>query len=330
MDLIEKILTSEYSKLFSNNAAKIDKEFKEYAKKVHPDVNNSPQAAEAFQQLVKLRDAALKAIELGIWERKNYIQFKTKAGKTLEIAYQYHRVLDVCDMYVCRKRVIYVFNRDKEKYYKNFIISVRNLKYKDPSMEKNYSMLFPKDLALHETDEKLIVTFPKESDVYPFGALIKNYWKNKVPGKHLAWITSRLMSILAYTSFTGIVINGIDLDSLFVSPSGHAIFLYGGWWFATRQNEKMLGTTSAIYSIMPPKVRADLTSDYITDIESVKYMLRALSDDCPDAIKNFYLTGSGDDHFEEWKKWDEALKKGYGERKFVKIEPTEKEIYLER
>lgn len=330
MDLFDKILTSKYSKLFSNNADKVEKEFKDYVKKIHPDVSSDSRATEAFQQLVKLKEAALKAIELGIWEKENYIQFKTLAGKTLEISYQYQRTLEMCDLYVCRKRVIYVFDKSKEKYYKNFVTSVRNLKYKDAAMEKNYAPLFPKDLTLHETNEKLIISFPKESDVYPLRALIKNYWKGKVPGKHLAWITSRLMSILAYTSFSDIVINGIDLDSLFVSPKGHAIYLYGGWWFATRTNQKMIGTTKEIYAIMPPKVRADLTSDYITDIESTKYMLRAYNEDCPDALKNFYLSGSGDDHFEEWKKWDEALKKGYGERKFVKIEPTEKEIYLER
>jgi hypothetical protein len=57
-------------------------------------------------------------------------------------------------------------------------------------------------------------------------------------------------------------------------------------------------------------------------------MLRALDEDCPDVIKTYYLSGSCEEHLKEWVKWEETLKKAYGERKFIKLEPEEKEIYL--
>ena len=329
MDILDKILKSDYSKLFSNDKNLIEKEYKSYVKQVHPDINKDSRATNAFQKLSELKAAALKAISEGTWKQEDYIQFKTIDNKIIKVNYLYHRALDICEYYVCKERVIYVFNKtEKEKFYKQYIHTVKNLTYKNNSMRENFFPLFPQDLDTYETNDKFIISFHKNRDIYPLRAVIDNYWKGKVPGKHLAWITSRLMQILAYTEYSNIVINGIDIDSCFVSLKGHAVYLYGGWWFSTRKNDKMIGTTPEIYSIMPPKVKADKKSDYLTDIESVKYMLRALDEDCPDPIKAYYLSGSCENHMDEWLKWEGTLNKAYGERKFIKIEPEEKEIYL--
>lgn len=328
MDIFDKILKGDYSKLFSNDKNLIEKEYKTYVKQVHPDVNKDSRATNAFQKLCELKAAALKAVSEGTWKQEDFIQFKTIDNKTIKVSYQYHRVIEICEYYVTKTHVIYIFDKSKKKFYDQYVAIVNHLTYQNKSMRENFSPLFPQDLETYETNEKLIISFRKNKDVYPLRAVIDNYWKGKVPGKHLAWITSRLMQILAYTEHSGLVINGIDIDSCFVSLKGHAIYLYGGWWFTTNKHQRMIGTTSEIYSIMPPNVKADKKSEYLTDIESVKYMLRALDEDCPDLIKAYYLSGSCAKHIDEWVKWEETLKKAYGERKFIKIEPEDKEIYL--
>lgn len=327
-DILEKILKGTYSDIFSNDEKAIEKEYKTYVKQVHPDVNKDARATTAFQKLSELKAAALKAVSEGTWKQEDYIQFQTIDGSKIKIHYQYYRALDVCEYYVCKEHVIYVFDKSKEKFYKNYVFNIEHLTYNNKTMRDQFSPLFPCDLKTYETTDKYIVSFHKNKDIYPLRTVIDNYWKGKVPGKHLAWITSRLMQIVAFIDYSKIVINGIDIDSCFVSLKGHAVYLYGGFWFATRRGDKMIGTTPAIYNIMPPKVKADKKSDYLTDIESVKYMLRTLDDDCPKEIQDYYLTGSCEEHIQEWTKWEEALKKAYGERKFIKIEPKDKEIYL--
>lgn len=330
MDIIDKILKKDYSLIFSNDKNKISTEYKTYAKQVHPDINKDPRATEAFRILTELKEKALEDVARGIWEQKGFIQFSLTNGARIKIHYQYHKALEICEYYVCRERVIYVFDSSKRKFYDRYKLTISHLHYENSSMKDTYSKLVPSgDIKYYETtDEKLIISFHKESDVYPLRAVIENFWKGAVPGKHLAWITSRIMSLLAFLNYNNLVLNGIDIDSCFVSLKGHAIYFYGGWWFAAQIGSPMIGTTSKIYSIMPAKVKADKTSSYLTDIESIKLMMRELCAQSPQQMKDYYSSGSCSSHFEEWKKWDEALDRAYGERKFIVINATDNEIYI--
>ena len=136
------------------------------------------------------------------------------------------------------------------------------------------------------------------------------------------------MHINTLINHLGYVINGIDLDTCFINCKYHTISIYGGWWFATKIGAHMLGTTKSIFNIMPPKVKANKISNTLTDTESIKLLLRSLATNCHKEMRIFYDGGSMENPHEEWKKWDEALHKAFGERKFMKIEPTEKEVYL--
>ncbi len=321
---ITKILDENtlYGDIFPNSSLdEIKSKYKEYCKILHPDVCKDLRADRAFSQLQVFYKQAKEAIQNNTWIATNYIEVSTKKETTLKIKYQYHCRFELGDYYVCNKVIIYIFDDNREKYYNNFIKQVNNLKYADRKMEKIFKNLFPKIQSISETTSgKKIVVLSKTEDIFPLKCLIENGFNRNLPHTHLAWITSRLMNIACYLKWSGLVSNGIDIDNLFVSPHYHSILLFGGWWYTTKANEAMIGTTKNIFNVMTPKVKANKVSDYTTDIESIRAIGRAYAaGDAPSAILNFYNEGSTNDSMKEMKKWDDALQKGYGVRRFVKI-----------
>jgi len=328
--MIDKILNGKYGDIFPiRDETKIEAYYREYCKLIHPDKNKDPRATEAFMRLGQLKESAIQALHTGEWEEQDTIRFEHISKKrTLFIQYLYHHTTDVCDYYVTEEHIIYTFHLKRKKYYDNFIHWLKYpYKYANPEMRLRFEPMLPHSNAeLFETVDKYIVNVPKATNIYPLRAVIDNIWSGKVPDRHWAWITSRLMELVNFLHYNDIVLNGFDLDALFVSLDNHQLYLYGGWWFATKTDEKLIGTTSKIWANMPPRAKASHIGDPITDIESIKLMGRTYCDTPPDALTYFFQSGSGDS-YNEWEKWEKAIQKAYGERKFIKITATKEEIY---
>ena len=329
--LITKLLDekTKYGDIFKNDGHKLPIDYKNMCKLIHPDVCADPRATDAFARLQILYNEASECVGTSVWEGTNYIEIKTTAGKTLQIKYQYHCVFEIGEYYVCNRNIIYIFDFSKKKYYNNYIKSIKNIKFADKEMEKMFKPLFPTIVSEYNTkDEKHVIVLSKTTDVFPLRCVIENFYNGQIPATHLAWMISRMMNIGCYLKFNGQVHNGINIDNMFVSLEYHTILLFGGWWYATNAGEPMIGTTREIYSIMPPKVKADKVSNSITDIESVKAFGRQyLEDTAPQAFKDFLNSGSGEDSMKEMEKWDEALLDSFGKRRFIKIDATVNQIY---
>lgn len=328
--MVNKILNATYyGEIFPRDKGRIAIRYKNLCKEVHPDVCAHPDAASAFARLTELYNEALDALDKGIWEKPNYLELKTTAGKTLQISYQYRCIFELGEYYVCKRNIIYLFDFSKNKYYNNYMKKIKNFNFVNADMEKMFKPLLPKVVSEYDTEDgKHVIVLSKTEDVYPLRCVIENFYKGNVPDTHLAWMMSRLMNLCCYLKFNKTVLNGINIDNLFVSLEYHTILLLGGWWYATEEGEAMIGTTRDIFSIMPPKVKADKVSSSITDVESVKAFGRKyLAGSAPQAFKDFVNSGTKTDSMKEMEKWDEALIASFGKRRFIKIEATDNDIY---
>lgn len=328
--MVDRILkATSYGEIFFDNKDSITVTYKNLCKKVHPDVCGRPEAADAFAKLTEFYNQALAATEKGVWERPNYLSLKTTNGKTLQISYQYHCTFELGEYFVCKRNIIYLFDFSKNKYYNNYMKQIKNLQFVNADMEKMFKPLLPNVVSEYDTEDgKHVIVLSKTEDVYPLRCVIENFYKGNVPDTHLAWMMSRLMNLCCYLKFNKTVLNGINIDNLFVSLDYHTILLLGGWWYATEEGKPMIGTTKDIFNIMPPKVKADKISASITDVESVKAFGRKyLDSSSPQAFKDFVNSGTKSDSMKEMEKWDEALVASFGKRRFIKIEATDKDIY---
>ena len=328
--LLTKILSEDacYADFFKNDASEIGFTYKKLCKKIHPDACKDPRASDAFARLQVFYNEAADAIAKGTWAGLNYVEFKTKTGKTLQIRYSYRREFELGEYLVCDRNIIYIFDFSKKKYYNNYINQIKKLNFADKEMENMFKPLLPNLVSEHDTATQHIIVLSKTADVFPLRCVLDNFYNGKIPDTHLAWMMSRLMNIACYFKYSNIVSNGICVDNLFVSLQYHTILIPGGWWYTTPSGDKMIGTTAGIYNIMPPKVKADKTSSSITDIESIKAFGRQyLADTAPQAFKDFVNSGSGEDSFIEMEKWDKALIDSFGKRRFIKIDANAKDIY---
>lgn len=328
---IDKILNAKtkYGDIFPNDPKQLPLIYKELCKQFHPDSCGDPRATDAFATLQIFYKEASAVVGTGVWEGSRYVEIKTTTGKTLQINYLYHAIFELGDCYVCNRNIIYIFDFSKKKYYNNYIKQIKNISFADKDMEKMFKPLFPEVVSEYDTpNEKHVIVLKKTEDVYPLRCVIENFYKGNIPDTHLAWMMSRLMNIGCYLKYNGQVHNGINIDNCFVSLNFHTILLPGGWWYATKEGEPMIGTTAEIYNIMPPKVKADKVSSSITDIESIKAFGRKyLASTAPDAFKAFTVSGTGEDSMKEMEKWDSALIDSFGKRRFIKIDATAKEVY---
>ena len=322
-ELIKKILNTKtvYGDLFPNSKTLITKKYKDYCKIIHPDNCLNPDAAEAFMKLQDLYKKAQDALTQGIWEATNYIEYHTINHTTLQIKYLHHFTFEIGECYICKNYIFYVLDSTKEKYYKNYIKQVKSLKYADSKMKDTFKILMPEIYKTTETKEhKYILILKKPEDVYPLELLFTNGFNNDIPIDHLNWITSRLLNISCFLKYNNQVSNGIDIRNLFVNPEKHGIFLYGSFWYTMPYDDLMLGTTNNIFNLMSPKAKSEKISKYSTDIESIKSIGRKYAQkDTPPLILDYYKSGSLDDPYQEFAKWDDVLNKVYKKRCFKKI-----------
>lgn len=323
--------------LFSNDAEQCKIEYRNLVKKWHPDIN-SFDTSNVLEKINELYQQALQLISEGKWEKTNCVQFKTNNGKSITINYLYQREFELGTCFVGNKYILYSFDNSRKKYYEQMLSSLSQLKYSNDEMKKEFEKYFPKVIDHYvTTDNRYIAVVEKTEDVYPMELLLKSTG-NKIPDKHVAWMISRLMNIVCYFNYTGVVHNGIRQSNCYVSPKLHTIFVGGGWWYTTKTGQPMLGTSKDIFEVMPVSAKSTKTSSIVTDIESVKLLGRqllgdqncrtlAMSNLAPAAFIDFLVSGSDNDPLKEMTKWDNALESAYGKRHFIAWEVTKEQIY---
>lgn len=324
-ELIQDILEAKYcGDLFDEkpeNDLKAD--YRNFAKQIHPDICKDPRAEEAFSKLKQLYARAIKCVELGTWDERNVVKLPG-IGK---IYYRDSKLFELGNRYVTNDQVIYVFDPDKGRYLKNYVDHVNCLRFPNQEMDRIYRPKLP--VIQKRTDRALFIK--KDPREFPMDLFLSAY-KDKLTGKDIAWMISRMCDFLCYLQYNDLfVLNGFIPENLFINPDKHSISIYGGWWYCTKSGQKMIGTCREIYDIMPLSNRNTKMATTFTDVESIRVMFQKIcaGKDIPEPIKKWLNAGSLVNPLDEYHRWDEALNKAYGERKFIVFSANADEIYLQ-
>ena len=316
--------------IFVNDKDKTRTIFKELAKKYHPDICKDKNAVSDFAKINDLYKEAIDKIEKGIWFEKDVLLLESKDGKKYKLKYLKKHSFELGFFYIGRQHLIYVLEHKNKKFLDNALNVLKNLKYADGQMEKEFKRYFPNIVDTFElkTGEYCLV-LKKENTDFLLSDLI-DFYKNKgqeLEDKHCAWVISRLNNIACFLKFNGLVHNGISLNNCFVSPKYHTIMLLGGWWYCVPNGEKLIGTQKSVYDVMPIKEKSEKISTYKTDLECIKQIGRQLNKKYPKPFDNWVNKATSGDAFEEFEEWNNVLYDSYGERKFIVLDISEKDIY---
>lgn len=326
--IIDKILESTYcGDLFERNEKSVTDIYRGYVKEIHPDICDDPRACDAFGKLTKLHDRAIENLRSNTWEESNVFWLSDNTSM------QYRECLEfeIGKRYSSDDSVIWEFDEEKSRYALNSYKSVMLIDFFDNKMRQTYESRIPKIGKSFVSNSRSYIRISKKSNEYPMDLFLKRYG-NKLDGRDIAWMISRMVDLCCFLKTQGLVHNGICKENLWINSDSHMICLYGGWWYAVQEGEKMIGTTRDIFNLMPTRIRTSKLADSITDMECVRAMFRKIAKDIPDGyvpkeIRKWIDEGSTSDPINEYVRWNETLDKAYGCRKFKVFSAKADEIY---
>ena len=192
------------------------------------------------------------------------------------------------DIYVGASNIIFAFNDEKD--YNNYL---NNRKITFPSADiKKLEKYLPKVVFNGQTkDGKYIVVLDKDENVYPLE--IFNVGLNP---RTTAWVISRLENLGCLLEFNNIGMDKLSIDDIFINPKTHELYLYGNWENVTSSTENYLKSIRSIAKSIPVNAVA------------------------PKMYDEFLDSKPEDNAYDDFKKWDEVIVKGFGGHNFNKFD----------
>lgn len=321
--------------LFSKgDAFTINQEYKDLAKKYHPDISNDPDASNIFAHIGKLHKEAVERVERGVWEIPGQFIFKDVAGKEFRIKYNYRMPFELGRMYCGENTLIYFIDKQYHDLYVNAKNRIKNLKFASAKMKDEFSRYLPNIKYEGMTEDAYILALEKTPDVVPLRGLQITHIEGLDP-KHVAWVLSSMHNMLCYLEWANLAHVGINLDTYFVSYEHHTGLLLGGWWYTTPYTQKIKYAPKYTVGLLNKSVLANKKAVVQIDTELIKSVGRELmgkymsKKNYPELTPmiDWLLMTTRQCAKAQFKSWDEVLTKTFGKRRFVKLDTSIEEVY---
>ena len=342
----EEILSaSRPGDIFTMNPDTIEQEKDEYIERFKPQDYRTIENFMVTQKVILLYRQALAEFDDGrANENTPYSRtIHLKNGTICEIHADYVYEAKIGNMYVTEENVVFVIPNKNKSYYENYIEKTErftriaskdwlNVKHMLPNVYKHFE---------DEDGNGIIVVKKPCKKMYPLRE-IWNYYDGKLSPEHVASIMTRLYNFVSYLGIIGINHNGITMDNLFFAP-GRAVKegepytvedmrivgVFGGWFFSTRDYEKLKGVPCEVDAIMPRDCRKSGYSSFEVDELSIKRLARELLGDPNgenlDGVPESLVDWVNSDHihknaYEEFCAWEKARKLSFNKHRFVEMD----------
>ena len=242
-----------------------------------------------------------------LWENADTMTFTTSEGQCIELKYLYSYSDKCADVYVTRRNIAFHFRDGMNGKAEHLRRMVSSLDY--PSADTKFlSAFFPRVTGAFILDNGTsLVIINKREDEYPLRLF------GKLGGRHIAWIISRLENLCCVLEYNSLVHPEIDLDTVYINPNDHSASLYCNWWSVEHKNMNGLSSADNLKGLRKT-AKALLETEEITP-------------DTPKALLDFINSAPKIDAYEDLAYWDEMLIKAFGERKFIKMETEDTDVY---
>lgn len=333
------IPVGEPERLFSGKAGSLRKEYAVLAKIWHPDRNKGAEEAKTvFEHIAALYDVAGKKLDAGTWTKPGILRIDTVEGKSFELKIVKRREFELGETAIAMGRVAYVVEKDHVRLFENGLRQIEGVQYPDAKIKADISRFMPKIERLFETEKQRVAVMTKTEDVMPLEDLIAHLG-GAMPPKHAAWVVSSLLNLVCFFSVTGLTHNAMSPSTVFVSPTYHAAFPLGGWWYAAKAGDPITMLPEETFSLLPGVMAKRKQADIRLDLESVRAIGRAaLGDltglklvgraDLPKPMVDFLRLPSSGSAIEDYGTWERVLKDSFGPRRFVELPITSSDIYV--
>ena len=323
--------------LFSNKDT-LDQTYKNLAKEWHPDINKKdPKSGDVFAHISVLYKEAKQKVLSNSWGHLGVLDIKDYLGKQYKVKYRYQEQFELGKMYVADTVICYVVDERYTRLFKNGVDSIQMIKAPSGPKEEMVQRIIPKiKCTLKSDDSSNILILEKTPDVLPLSVAL-NYFGGSFEPKTAAWIISCLHNttcMLKYNKFTH---NDISTMTYFISPEYHSGILYGGWWYASKHDSKLVGVPQRSYEIMPLSQKQKKMADPYLDSELLRLTSREILGDpsgfklktmgVPQPMDQWINIPTNRNAYDDYKQWGEVLTLAFGPRKFIPMDINIKKAY---
>lgn len=335
---------SKPSDIFTMNPDIIEQEKEEYIKRFKPksyskvkDFMLTQKVTLLYQQALAIlgdkKDRPLSDLSLSITDSS------TGNVHCYECHYMYD--IKIGKMYVTESHVIFVISSNNKKYYENYIRKTREFPKLNKKVWEHTQYMFPNVTETFQTSEGDWAIFvEKPCKIYPLRELL-SYFEGRLEPEYVASIMTRLYYFVCYMDIIGLNHNGIAIDNLFFAPGRtveegetftvddmRIVGVFGGWFFTTGTDEKLMGMPKEVYEILPSECKKSKFSSFKVDELSLKRVARELLGDVagenlinvPKAFEDWVKDSNiHKNAYEEYCEWEKVITKSFGGHRFVEF-----------
>ena len=322
-------------------ADELKKEYKQYAKKIHPDIvpdKDKYIASEAFSVLNKLYNLGLSELEQGIYGIVDPVQIYKHMAPLFEITikgelYQFYEN-------VFEGEVGYIFKGTSANDIVYLKIAIDP--YDNDLIDTEYNVLSTlRHQSLPYVEQKIMVNdtnaiLMREVKGITMPELMGQYTRG-VPAEHVMWMLERLLSVVGYLHSNCVVHGNIKPENIIINKDNHNVSLLGFSFCIPNAN-----TSEAQYKIIndfytAPEVKKTARVLPSSDVYSIgKIAIKLLGGDVVsngmpisvDArvrafIRKMVSSTPSDRPDDAWKLWSELAKlrtEVFGTQRFKKLD----------
>ncbi len=309
-------------------------EYRALVKRWHPDAGGD---AKVFAHIGSLYRAAEHKIHKGIWQPPGRLDITDRYGKKFQLNYRGRRPFELGEMFIGMGLVAYVIPRTHEALVLNALKNIGRMSYPDEKFKNSLESHIPKVLRAFETATDWIVVIRKRPDEVLLADLIKHLGGNIDP-KHAAWIISSLLNMACFLEISGMTLNSMSVSTVFVSPTKHAVSLYGGWWYAAVGGKLITHLPPDTLPLASAALRKHKIASNNLDLQSIKAIGRScLGDpsggslrgrtDVPAPFTQFLQLPAAKSAFAEYERWPKVLEDSFGPRRYHELKITGEDVY---
>ena len=333
-DAILAIPETQPERLFTGEVDMLKREYRELAKRWHPDYGG---VADVLARLNVLYDLGLKRLAEGTWMPVGTVVFKPISGKTVRIRYQAKRDFELGTLYVSRTLVTFAVRKSEADLLDNARAMLAALRFPSAAKEEEFKRCLPKVKTVLETDDAMVLVLEKTPDVLLLRDVLAQQGGRMDP-KAVAWILSSLCNIACFLEWNGISHNALTLDTCFISPQHHTVLPLGGWFYARKVGEKLLALPDESVARAPAEVLDKKVGTVKTDLEMIRALGRELLGDLagarlgrdpavPKTVSDWLRFPSAGEARSDYAAWEKARDAGFGARRFTPLAVSDKDLY---
>ena len=302
----------------------LTKQFRVLASIHHPDKGGD---AIDFALVKQLYNEALVKIQSGYpWESPTSVTWQGSIAK-MRLSCRLKRKFELGTEFVGESRILYSMDDGNADMIEN---AVRMLKLSHQNLGPNDKLkrindkLIPGIADCTASAKHPTLLIGKKVEEIPLKAVFDT--RGAIPEVHIMWMIGRMMHLLCYLEWAGIVHGNITPASFYVNLEYHSLHLYGGWWYSALKGEKFKALPARTLRYVSAPYKAETRLDWELARQTVVELLGHRSPvelkmrkDLNPGIVNFLVSPwsakSATDLYGQW----EHVRDSFGPRKFVKF-----------